>query len=296
MKLRSMLFVPGDSAKKFSRAREAQADALILDLEDSVAPTQKAEARAHVASLLGTDEPRRWKFFVRINPFDSAWAQEDLALEDLAAVVAPGLDGILLPKANGAADVVRLGHCLDALEARAGMARGSVKIAVVSTETAAALFALKTYAPAHERLVGLTWGAEDLAAAIGATTNKDAQGGWGFPYLMARANCLFASTAAGVLPIDTLYADFRDSEGLASDCRAARRDGFAGRIAIHPDQVAIINQCFTPSERDVELAQKIIAAFAAEPERGAVGIDGQMYDIPHLKAARKTLAAAGEVG
>jgi citrate lyase subunit beta/citryl-CoA lyase len=290
MKLRSMLFVPGDSAKKFARARDAQADALILDLEDSVAPAKKDEARAHVASLLGAEEARNWRFFVRINPFESG-----LALDDLAAVVAPGLDGILLPKANGAVDVIRLGHCLDALETRAGMTRGAVKVVVVSTETAAALFALGTYAPAHERLVGLTWGAEDLAAAIGATTNKDAQGGWGFPYLMARTNCLFASTAAGVSPIDTLYADFRDPEGLAVDCRAARRDGFTGRIAIHPDQVAIINECFTPSETDVALARKIVAAFEAEPDRGAVGIDGQMYDIPHLKAARKTLAAAGEI-
>jgi citrate lyase subunit beta/citryl-CoA lyase len=290
MKLRSMLFVPGDSAKKFERARDAQADALILDLEDAVATPKKAEARAHVASLLGRAGAYDWRFFVRINPFESG-----LALDDLAAVVAPGLDGILLPKANGTTDVVRLGHCLDALETRAGMARGSVKIVVVSTETAAALFALGTYAPAHERLVGLTWGAEDLAAAIGATTNKDDQGDWGFPYLMARANCLFAATAAGVAPIDTLYADFRNPEGLAADCRAARRDGFTGRIAIHPDQVAIINQCFTPSEADVALARKVVAAFEAEPDRGAVGIDGQMYDIPHLKAARKTLAAAGEV-
>jgi citrate lyase subunit beta/citryl-CoA lyase len=290
MKLRSMLFVPGDSAKKFARARDARADALILDLEDAVATPKKDEARAHVASLLGAEAARDWRFFVRINPFESG-----LALDDLAAVVAPGLDGILLPKANGANDVVRLGHCLDALETRAGVARGTVKIVVVSTETAAALFALGTYAPAHERLVGLTWGAEDLAAAIGATTNKDAQGSWSFPYLMARGNCLFASTAAGVAPIETLYADFRNPEGLAADCRAARRDGFTGRIAIHPDQVATINECFTPSEADIAFARKIVAAFEAEPDRGAVGINGQMYDIPHLKAARKTLAAAGEV-
>jgi citrate lyase subunit beta/citryl-CoA lyase len=286
-----MLFVPGDSDRKFARARDSQADALILDLEDAVAPAKKAEARAHVAALLAAGGKRDWRFFVRVNAFDTG-----LTLDDLAATVAPGLDGILLPKANGAADVVRLGHYLDALEARAGMAPGHVKIAVVATETAAALFALGSYAPAHERLVGLTWGAEDLAAAIGATTNKDAQGGWSFPYQMARANCLFAATAAAVAPIDTLYADFRNAEGLAEDCRAARRDGFTGRIAIHPDQVAIINSCFSPSEADIALAKKVVAAFAAEPDRGAVGIDGQMYDIPHLKAAQKTLAVAGEAG
>ena len=289
MRLRSMLFVPGDSERKFIKAREARADALILDLEDAVAPSKKNEARANVAALLAANEKRDWRFFVRVNAFETG-----LTAQDLAAIVAPGLDGILLPKSNGAADVVRLGHYLDALEAKAGMAPGSVKIAVVSTETAAALFALGSYAPAHPRLVGLTWGAEDLAAAIGATTNKDAQGVWSFPYQMARANCLFAATAAEVAPIDTLYADFRDIEGLAANCQASRRDGFTGRIAIHPDQVATINACFSPSEQDVALAKKVVAAFAAAPDSGAVGIDGRMYDIPHLKAAQKTLASAGE--
>ncbi len=289
MRLRSLLFVPGDSEKKFARAAVCGADALILDLEDSVVPAQKAQARAKVAGLVAADTPRDWHCFVRINAFETG-----LALDDLAAVVAPGLDAVLLPKANGAADVVRLGHCLDALEVRAGMTRGSVKIAVVATETAAALFALGGYAPAHERLVGLTWGAEDLAAALGATANKEEGGAWGFPYRMARAQCLFAAAAAGVEAIDTLFADFRDTDGLVADCRASRRDGFTGRIAIHPDQVAPINACFSPSEADVALARRIVAAFAAEPDRGTVGIDGRMYDIPHLKSAEKTLAAAGE--
>jgi citrate lyase subunit beta/citryl-CoA lyase len=289
MRLRSLLFVPGDSERKFAKAQDAQADVLILDLEDAVAPSKKPDARAHVAGLLAADRKRDWRFFVRVNAFETG-----LAAQDLAAIVAPGLDGVLLPKSNGAADVLRLGHYLDALEAKAGMAPGSVKIAVVSTETAAALFALGTYAPAHPRLIGLTWGAEDLAAAIGATTNKDASGAWGFPYQMARANCLFAATAAEVAPIDTIYADFRDIEGLAADCRASRRDGFTGRLAIHPDQVATINACFSPSEQDIAFAKKVVAAFAAAPDSGTVGIDGQMFDIPHLKAAQKTLAAAGE--
>ena len=247
----------------------------------------KAEARAHVASLIDPTQSRDWVFFVRVNPFDSG-----LTLGDLAAVVRPGLDGILVPKADGNADIVRIGHYLDALEAKAGMEPGTVKITVVATETPTAMFALGTYAPAHPRLVGLTWGAEDLAAAIGATDNKEADGNWTFPYRVARAQCLFAAAAAGVAPLDTLYADFRDTAGLESDCRTARRDGFTGRIAIHPDQVATINACFSPSDADVAHARIIVAAFAAAPDAGTIGIDGKMYDIPHLKAAQRTLAAA----
>ena len=287
MRLRSLLFVPGDSERKFAKGRDAGADALILDLEDSVAPSKKDDARAHVTSLLADDGPRPWRFLVRVNPFDTG-----LTLTDLAAVVGPGLNGVLIPKANGADDIVRIGHYLDALEENAGMMVGTVKIAVVATETPAAMFALGGYAPAHPRLAGLTWGAEDLAAAIGATDNKEPDGRWTTPYQIARAQCLFAAASAGVAPIDTLYADFRDSEGLAADCRLARRDGFTGRIAIHPDQVATINACFSPSDADVEQARKIVAAFAAEPTAGTLGIDGKMYDIPHLKAAQRTVAAA----
>lgn len=289
MRLRSLLFVPGDSERKFAKAQTSGADALILDLEDSVAPARKAEARAHVASLLGTGEARPWRFFVRPNPFDTG-----LTLGDLAAVVRPGLDGLLIPKSNGAGDIIRIGHMLDAFETTAGMPLGTVRIAVVSTETPAAMFNLGSYAPAHPRLVGLTWGAEDLAAAIGATANKDADGRWTLPYQVARAQCLFAAAAAGVAPLDTLYADFRDPDGLAADCRAARRDGFTGRIAIHPDQVATINACFTPSADDVAHARRLVEAFAAQPDAGTIGLDGNMYDIPHLKAARRTLAAVGE--
>lgn len=291
MRLRSLLFVPGDSPRKFAKGQTAGADALILDLEDSVAPSQKLAARALVAGMIGTEAPRAWRCFVRVNALDTG-----LTLGDLAAVVRPGLDGILVPKANGAHDVVRIGHYLDALEEKAGMAAGAVRIAVVATETPAAMFALGSYAPPHPRLVGLTWGAEDLAAVIGATGNKEGGGGWTLPYQVARAQCLFAAASAGVAPLDTLYADFRDDEGLAADCRTARRDGFTGRIAIHPDQVATINACFSPSADDLAHARRVVTAFAAAPDRGTIGIDGKMYDIPHLKAAKRTLEAAGDDG
>jgi citrate lyase subunit beta / citryl-CoA lyase len=287
MRLRSMLFVPGDSDKKFTKASGIGADALILDLEDSVAPSMKIEARGKVSALLDDKSPRDWLFFVRVNPFDTG-----MTFEDMAAVVKPGLDGLLIPKADGAPDIARIGEELDRLEAAAGMAIGSVKIAVVATETAKAMFNLGSYTPAHSRLVALTWGAEDLAAALGATANKEEDGAWTSPYMLARNMCLFAAASAGVAPLDTLYVDFRDPEGLERDCKRARRDGFTGRIAIHPDQIAIINRCFSPSPEQIAEAQMIVDAFAAEPDAGTLGINGKMYDIPHLKAALKTLASA----
>ena len=286
MRLRSLLFVPGDSERKFAKARESGADALILDLEDSVAPPQKAAARAIVSRLVEDKTPRDWAFFVRVNALDTG-----LTLDDLCAVVKPGLDALLIPKANGAADIERIGHYLDALEAKAGMAPGTVKLAIVATETAKAMFALGSYAPAHPRLVGLTWGAEDLSAALGATDNKEPDGAWTFPYKVARAQCLFAASAAEVAPLDTLYVDFRDPEGLERDCRRSRRDGFTGRIAIHPDQIAAINRCYAPSDAEIAHARRIVEAFAANPGAGTLGIDGKMVDIPHLKAAQKTLAS-----
>jgi citrate lyase subunit beta/citryl-CoA lyase len=287
MRLRSLLFVPGDSERKFAKARGVAADVLILDLEDSVAPSQKAAARAHVADLLDDASARDWAFFVRINALDT-----DLSLGDMAAVVKPGLDGLLIPKADSAADIVRIAHYLDALEAKAGMQVGSVTLTVVATETPTAMFNLGSYAPAHPRLAGLTWGAEDLGAAIGVTDNKESDGDWTFPFKVARAQCLFAAAAAGVAPLETLYADFRNTEGLERSCREARRDGFTGRLAIHPDQIETINRCFSPSAAEIDEAQKIVDAFAANPGSGTLGIDGKMYDIPHLKAAQKTLATS----
>jgi citrate lyase subunit beta / citryl-CoA lyase len=286
MRLRSLLFVPGDSERKFARAKDCGADALILDLEDSVAASEKATARARVAGLIENEAQRAWTLFIRVNALDTG-----LTLDDLGAVVKPGLDALLIPKVNGAADLERIGHYLDALEAKAGMASGSVKLAIVVTETAKAMFALGSYAPAHPRLIALTWGAEDLSAALGATDNKEPDGSWTFPYQLARARCLFAASAAEVPAIDTVHTDFRDSEGLEQDCRRSRRDGFVGRLAIHPDQVATINRCYAPSEAELAHARKIVAAFDANPGSGALGVDGKMVDLPHLKAARKILAS-----
>mgnify|MGYP002378615262 CR=1 FL=1 len=287
MKLRSLLFVPGDSERKFEKARATQADVLILDLEDAVAAPMKTRAREIVSAIVRDKQTRPWRAFVRINDLSSG-----AAFEDLAADVRPGLDGILLPKANGAEDLHSVAREIDVIEAANEMAPGAVKIAVVATETPRAMFNLGGYAPAHARLVGLTWGAEDLSAAIGATDNKEPDGSWTFPYQIARAHCLFAAAAANVAPIETLYANFRDNAGLDANCRIARRDGFTGRIAIHPDQVPIINAAFSPSAAEIALARRIVEAFEAAPHLGAIGIDGKMYDIPHLKAAQRTLAAA----
>jgi citrate lyase subunit beta / citryl-CoA lyase len=286
MRLRSLLFVPGDSERKFARARECGADALILDLEDSVTAREKPAARAHVARLIEPEAKRAWTCIVRVNALNTG-----LALDDLAAVVKPGLDALLIPKVDGAADLERIGHYLDALEAKAGMAWGSVKLASVATETPKAMFALGSYAPAHPRLIALTWGAEDLSAALGATDNKEPDGSWTAPYEFARVACLFAASAAEVRAIDTVYTDFRDPGGLERDCRRSRRDGFVGRLAIHPDQVTTINRAYAPSEAEVAHARKIVAAFESNPGAGALAMDGKMVDLPHLKAARKILAS-----
>jgi citrate lyase subunit beta/citryl-CoA lyase len=286
MRLRSLLFVPGDSERKFARASECGADALILDLEDSVAPQRKAAARALAASFIDDKAARGFSLFVRVNALDTG-----LMLDDLAAVVKPGLGALVIPKANGSADLEPIAARLDALEKGAGMSPGSIKLATVATETPRAMFALGSYAPPHPRLIALTWGAEDLSAALGATDNKEPDGSWTFPYQLARAQCLFAAAAAEVAAIDTVFTDFRDLSGLEQDCRRSRRDGFAGRLAIHPDQVAIINRAYAPSEAEIEHARKIVAAFEADPDAGTLGVDGKMVDIPHLKAARKTLAS-----
>jgi citrate lyase subunit beta/citryl-CoA lyase len=288
MKLRSLLFVPADSERKFAKANVIGADALILDLEDSVAPPRKALARDMVKELLG-GPPRGWAFLVRVNPLGGG-----LTLGDLAAVVRPGLDGILIPKVSGIKDVELISDYVDALEIAAGIQPGHVKLLVVATETPAAMIGFASYATPNRRLVAMTWGAEDLGAALGALSNKEPNGDWTFPYQVARAQCLFAAGAAGVQALDTLYGDFRDKNGLAESCRIARRDGFVGRIAIHPDQIATINECFTPSDADLAHARRVVAAFAAQPDAGTLGIDGKMYDMPHLIAAKRVLASVGE--
>jgi citrate lyase subunit beta/citryl-CoA lyase len=285
--IRSILFVPGDSERKLAKAEDFTADALVLDLEDSVSPQNKPVARERVRAFLDAHaEGRKWQLWVRINPLNLAES-----LDDLAAVVGGRPDGIMLPKPDGPEDAVRLGFYLDVLEARDGVPAGHVKILPVATETAKAPFSLGDYAKvAPPRLIGLTWGAEDLSSAIGAATNKDETGAWDEPYRMVRSLCLLAAHAANVQAIDTLYGDYRDESGLRRSCAIARRQGFTGRIAIHPDQVQAINESFSPSPDEVAHARRVIAAFDAQPGAGTVGLDGLMLDIPHLRLARRILA------
>ena len=285
--IRSFLFVPGDSERKLAKGLQSGADALILDLEDSVAPARKPLARDAVASVLNQPRAeRRPQLWVRINPLTTPEG-----LPDVAAVAAGGLDGIMIPKADGPVVVQRLSHYLDALEARSGIVAGTIRILPVATETARAPFALGAYADANlARLFGLTWGAEDLAAALGASTNLDASGNWALTYRLSRSLCLLAAKAAGVQPIETLHVDFRDTDGLRASSIAARHEGFTGRIAIHPDQVVPINESFKPSVEDVAFAERVIAAFAATPGAGTIGLDGKMLDIPHLTQAQHVLA------
>lgn len=288
--LRSLLFIPGDSEKKLGKADGAGADALILDLEDAVSPANKPRARELIPAFL-RDRPRGSRssqLWVRVNPLDSG-----MILEDLVAVVAAGPDGLMLPKCEGPADIRKLSHYLDALEAQAGIDVGSTRILPVATETAAAPFTLGDYRTAKlDRLLGLTWGAEDLAAAVGASTNLDDSGGWALTFRVARSLTLLGAKAAGVQAIDTLYVDFRDEDGLRAASRASRAEGFTGRLAIHPAQVAAINESYMPSAEEIEHANRVIAAFAAEPGAGTVGLDGKMIDIPHLKQAHGVIAQA----
>jgi citrate lyase subunit beta / citryl-CoA lyase len=286
--LRSLLFVPGDSEKKMAKVPDCGADAVIFDLEDAVAPENKAGARAMVAEYLAQHPrgQRRLQYWVRVNPFDTG-----LTLADLAAIM-PGVpDGIMQPKTDGPDDVRRLSYYLDAFEVSHGIVLGQTKIIPVATETAKAPFTLGDFANAGlDRLAGMTWGAEDLAAVVGASTNRGADGQWAFTYQMVRSMTLLAAHAAGVQAIDTLHADFRDEDGLRASCRAARGEGFSGRLAIHPAQIAAINEGFMPSAEEIAHAQRIVDAFAASPGVGTIGLDGKMVDRPHLKQAESILA------
>lgn len=277
MRLRSLLFVPGDRPERMAKAPTLGADALILDLEDAVAPERKPAAREAVAAFL--TEERRATLLVRINPLDSG-----LADDDLAAVLGGKPDGIVLPKAEG-------GATLAALDARLG---GDIAILPIASETPAAIFQLGTYGGVTPRLAGLTWGAEDLPAAIGATTSREADGSYTAPYQLARSLTLFGAHAAGVPAIETVYPDFRDLDGLAAYAARGRRDGFTGMMAIHPAQVPVINTAFTPSDEEIAQAGRIVALFAANPGAGALQLDGRMIDAPHLKAARAVLALTAE--
>jgi len=288
MRLRSLLFVPGDSERKLAKSAGAKADVLILDLEDSVVAAQKEVARARVAAHLENCAERGpTQLWVRINPVDLPEA-----MLDLAAVMGARPDGIIQPKTRSPDDLIRLAYYLDAFEAQHRLQPGTTKILPVATETPEAIFSIGGFARCGSRLAGLTWGAEDLSTAVGATTNKQDDGSWSHPYQLARSLCLFAAHAAGVPAIDTLFADIRDAAGLRAACVLARRDGFSGKIAIHPDQVAVINECFTPSAEELAHARRIIALFEANPGVGTLAMDGQMLDIPHLRQARRIAAQA----
>ena len=276
MRLRSLLFVPGDRPERFAKAVASGADALILDLEDSVVPARKAEARAAVSDYIqGREAAVGPVVFVRVNPIGTAQYGEDIGLLDQ---VRP--DGIVLPKAEGATSVEDLFN--DIFDCP--------PILPVATETPAAVFQLGTYARAEVRLAGLTWGAEDLPAAIGASTAREPDGSYTAPYQLARSLTLFAAHAAGVPAIETVYPDFRDLDGLAGYAARGRRDGFTGMMAIHPTQVAIINAAFSPTEAELAHARAVVALFAANPHAGALQLDGKMVDAPHLKAADRLLA------
>jgi citrate lyase subunit beta/citryl-CoA lyase len=279
VRLRSLLFVPGDRPDRMEKALGAGADALILDLEDSVAPAAKPEARRAVASFLAAHKGAG--LWVRINPIDGPEAERDLV-----AVLSGHPDGIVLPKAEGGASVNEL--------ARRLAERGNVGsvILAIATETPAAIFQLGSFGGA-KRLAGLTWGAEDLPAAIGAITAREEDGGFTAPYEIVRALCLFGAAAAGVAPIETVYPDFRDLEGLAAYAARARRDGFTGMMAIHPAQVPVINTAFTPSAEEIAHARAVVAAFESSPGVGALALEGRMIDRPHLIQAQRLLAAAG---
>jgi citrate lyase subunit beta/citryl-CoA lyase len=287
--MRSLLFVPGDSPRKLAKGLESGADALILDLEDSVAGDRKAEARATALAFLkdAGKADKRPRLLVRVNSLETG-----LTDADLDAVVAGRPDAILLPKAEGGPSVIHLDAKLAAREALAGLPDGAIGIMAIATETAAALFAAGTYVGASPRLSALTWGAEDLSADIGAETNRDADGSFTGPFRLARSLCVAAAAAAKVAALDTVFIDFRNADGLRREAEEARRDGFVGKLAIHPGQVAVINEVFTPAPADIAKAQAVIDAFAAAPGVGVVGIDGVMYDRPHLERAKRLLARA----
>ncbi len=289
--MRSLLFVPADSEKKLAKAPGAGADVLLVDLEDSVAPGRKAEARAIAADFLrkARQEDGRPLLYVRINAFDTG-----LVEDDLAGVMPARPDGILLPKAGSGADVTRLDAMLAVHEAEAGLPDGSTRIVALATETAASLFTCGSYAGSSPRLAGLTWGAEDLSADVGAAAVRTPSGEYLDLFRIARSLCVAGAVAAGVTPVDTVFTAYRDEDALTRETEAAARDGFLAKMAIHPAQVPVINRVFTPSPEAVERAQAVVAAFeAADADAGVVGVGGEMLDRPHLKRAERLLARAG---
>jgi citrate lyase subunit beta/citryl-CoA lyase len=271
---RSWLFVPADSEKKIARALDSEADAIIFDLEDSVAPASKQAARDILKHLPKRSErPQLW---VRINPIGSEFHRDDLQL-----IAVADIHGIVLPKAEGGADVVQLAH-----------RTGNIPIHAIVTETAASLFGLLSYRDPKSPLVAMSWGAEDLSAALGASSKYDSDGALSFTYRLARSLCLAGAAAAGVQPVDGVFANYRDDDGLRAETEAARREGFTGKLAIHPAQVAVINAAFTPSADELKHAEAIVAAFEASPDAGVLSVDGKMVDRPHLVQAQRVLERA----
>jgi citrate lyase subunit beta/citryl-CoA lyase len=289
--MRSLLFVPADGGSKLDKAIASGADGVIIDLEDSIVPERKEHARAAAFEFLKSAgaKTQRPRLLVRINGLDTGMTDADLD-----AVVPGEPDAIVFPKAEGGSTVVLLDAKLTAREAIAGLPEGSIKILAQAVESAAGLFAAGTYRDASKRLIGMTWGPEDISAELGAETNRDEKGFLTEPYRLARNICLYGAAAAKLPAIETIYADFRNLEGLRRDTDEARRDGFAGRLAIHPAQVAVINEVFTPTTAQIEKAKMVVAAFAAKPGAGAVGIDGKMFDRPHLIRAQNLLARSGK--
>jgi citrate lyase subunit beta/citryl-CoA lyase len=271
---RSWLFVPADSERKIAKALESEADALIFDLEDSVTPAQKAAARDILKLLPKRSGGPEW--WVRINPLGSEHLKDDLELFGIA-----DLHGIVLPKAESGGDVTELAH-----------RTGNIPIHAIVTETAASLFGLLSYREPGTPLCAMSWGAEDLSATLGAASKYDSDGLLSFTYRLARSLCLAGAVAAGVQPVDGVFADFRDMDGLRAEAEAAAREGFTGKLAIHPDQVAVINAAFMPSAEDLSHAEAIVAAFEAQPDAGVLSVGGRMVDRPHLSQARRVLDRA----
>ncbi|MCG6122436.1 MAG: CoA ester lyase [Microvirga sp.] len=284
--MRSWLFVPGDSTRKLEKSLASGADALILDLEDSVAPSSKQTARDATAAFLreAKRESGAPKLFVRVNDLSTG-----LTTQDLDAVMEAGPDGIVLPKAIGGSDVSHLAALVAVREAEFSLDDGATRIMAIGTETARSIFALGEFRGASHRLVGIAWGGEDLSADLGAETNRDEHGVFTDPYRLARTLTLMGAASAEVDAIDTVYTSFRDLSGLEKECREARRDGFVAKMAIHPDQVAVINETFAPSPEEIAKARVIVDAFKEAPDSGVVAIDGQMVDVPHLKRAQRLL-------
>jgi citrate lyase subunit beta/citryl-CoA lyase len=293
MIIRSWLFVPGDSERKLEKGRQNPADALILDLEDSVSDDRQEIARKMVCEFLKANPDRsKQQLWVRINPLDNP-----LSMPDLAEVMAGAPDGIVLPKVYSAEDVNTLDKFLSILEVRERLEQGSTKIHCVATETAASLLTFHTYLDnVSDRLVAMTWGGEDLAAALGASDNRNPNTGeYDDPFLLAKTYCLATARAIDVQPVGVVYVDYKDMDGLEAECLRDRRSGFIGKIAIHPAQAEIINRAFTPSGEEVDFAQKVIDVFEQNPGLGTVGLEGKMLDMPHLKQARNVMSLAEQI-